>query len=498
MSKLLLAVPLTLGGGLFAVHKAGLDKGAIETTLRPWIAELKTKLDELKSKSTTGGKAGDSPASSPVEPESAGFDLEVKELYSFKDGTAHCPDREMKHPCTTELRVYLEEGGDAKAADRAFECTSLVYETMAHDYNIVKNMTHLLLDLDASEHKFAVNDRFWNLGMDFGKKLILHDGCMSEFDSKGMLECRCPLLYSKILMYKWKNADRLPEAKAWYEHVRALSWEGDVYQYPPGEAFPWPDFRQLPQTYIPGLYASPFWPKEKALAELPVVKAMEDNFEMINREIATLYEDGKVHDPAYRFLFKKGKWDQVLLYNGRKWDPKYCKLMPDTCALMKEVIMKEPGYHMPWMSSQNMQVVVLRITPGTEMETHCGPSNSVLNVHLGVSGLEGAELLVGGEIRGWDKGKVLVFDGSYDHSVRCEGCKEDRVIMMVRHMHPDVTKDTFRNVGNKTAFEDIPSDFWDDDFRWPEVPQEEEELPEEDLPAEIPAEDSPAEADGDL
>jgi aspartyl/asparaginyl beta-hydroxylase (cupin superfamily) len=109
---------------------------------------------------------------------------------------------------------------------------------------------------------------------------------------------------------------------------------------------------------------------------------------------------------------------------------------------------------MPWVSDQNEQVLVLRMTPGTDVERHSGPSNSILNVHLGIQGLEGARLMVDGKEYGWEEGKVIAWDGSYDHTVDCLNCKEDRIIIMVRYMHPDVTAESYR--GNKrTHFEEI-------------------------------------------
>ena len=78
------------------------------------------------------------------------------------------------------------------------------------------------------------------------------------------------------------------------------------------------------------------------------------------------------------------------------------------------------------------------------METHSGPANNILNVHLGISGLENADLIVAGERYGWEEGKVIAWDGSFDHKVHCERCTEERIIMMVRYMHPDMTPEHYR------------------------------------------------------
>lgn len=233
--------------------------------------------------------------------------------------------------------------------------------------------------------------------------------------------------------------------------------------------------QQTPQTWIDGLETQPMWPDTpENRRKLPIWDVMEDNFDMIKTEIAELYKDGKKYDPAYRFLFKNGTWDQLLLFNDRKWGEEPCKLVPKICALLSEALPKREVHHYPWMSAQGEQVIILRIAPGTDMETHCGPANNILNVHLGVSGLEGAVLRIANETYAWEEGKVIPWDGSYDHSVHCKDCKQDRVIMMVRYMHPDMKKEHY--IGSAaTHYEPVPKDFYDDDWLSKKKKRDEEE-----------------------
>merc|ERR1712194_60262 len=112
------------------------------------------------------------------------FDLATKALFTHKDSELHCPDRELIHPCTTELRGYLKgiEVRDDTFRSRAYNCAQKVYETN-DDYWVVKNMTHLLLDLDTSKHFFDTalhkgDDQFFKLGLKFGEKLLYHKECM--------------------------------------------------------------------------------------------------------------------------------------------------------------------------------------------------------------------------------------------------------------------------------------------------------------------------------
>lgn len=118
---------------------------------------------------------------------------------------------------------------------------------------------------------------------------------------------------------------------------------------------------------------------------------------------------------------------------------------------------------MPWTSNQNEQALVLRLKVGTDVETHCGPANNILNVHLGLQGTEGAALIVANQTYGWQDGKVIAWDGSFDHKVHCFDCKQDRFVLMVRYMHPGITADHYRG-NSRTHYEEIPKtwiDEWD-------------------------------------
>lgn len=412
--------------------------------------------------------------------ETSRFDLETKQMF-FLNSTdpatqTHCFERDMVHPCTTELKRYLletnetSEAGAAEktvAARRAYDCAKTVFNHPdKQDYWTVKNMTHLLLDLDVSSHKFDLDghgtSKFYNLGLDFGRKLLYHDDCLAEFDSKSEVEARCPLLYGKILLLKMKNAERWDDAHKLFNELKAFAWNGKQKQYAAGQAFKWRSIHQTPQMFLEGLQNTYIWPEERR-KDLPIWDVLEDNFDTIRGEIEELYKDGKKYDPAYRFLFKEGEWDQVLLFHRRVWQKEGCELMPKSCALFKEAMGKREVHHYPWLSSQNEQIVVLRIGPGTDMERHSGPANNILNVHLGVSGVKDAILKVADETHGWKVGKVIPWDGSFDHSVHCKHCKEDRVILMVRYMHPDMKREFYRGA-KKTHFEAIPEDFHDADW----------------------------------
>eukprot|EP00811_Abedinium_folium_P030298 NODE_4845_length_1839_cov_11.189836.p1 GENE.NODE_4845_length_1839_cov_11.189836~~NODE_4845_length_1839_cov_11.189836.p1 ORF type:complete len:432 (-),score=103.77 NODE_4845_length_1839_cov_11.189836:414-1709(-) len=371
-------------------------------------------------------------------------------LFTHARGELHCMDRELRHLCVPELRRFVDEGEVAR--QEAYSCVEQVFMSHKDDYWMLKNMTHLLLDLDGNVHVFDRRDRgddFIDLGMRFARRLMKHEDCLAEFDLKDPFECRCVPLYGKILLLKLKVAGRWDEARELFRELTSLTWSGNERAFGPGEAIAWQSFNQTPQIWLPKLRAMPVWPRS-TWDMLPIASFLEEHYLTIRREVeASLVKDS--WDPTYRFLFDHGDWSQILLYHGREFQPA-CDALPETCALMRQQLPSKPG--VPWVSNQNEQVLFLRMKPGTNVERHSGPANSILNVHLGIKGLEGATLTVDGQPYAWQEGKVIPWDGSFDHTVDCLHCKEDRVILMVRYMHPDVTKESY--IGHtRTYFEEI-------------------------------------------
>merc|ERR1719218_346235 len=149
-------------------------------------------------------------------------------LFTHNAGELHCPDRELRHPCVKELRNFVENNSNKVLKDEALDCVRNVLET-SNDFWVLKNMTHLLLDLDTNKHVFDKESRdneFVMAGIDFGKKLMKHEECLEEFDTKSPLQCRCVPLYGKLTTLKLKNAKREGEAKEIFDELKALNWEG--------------------------------------------------------------------------------------------------------------------------------------------------------------------------------------------------------------------------------------------------------------------------------
>lgn len=379
-------------------------------------------------------------------------------LFTHADNQLHCMDRELRHPCVRELRGYIDDKGNNENRAVALQCVRDVLSSSS-DYWELKNMTHLLLDLDTVDHVFDQGSRdneFVMAGIDFAKKLMKHDDCLGDFDVKSELECRCVPLYAKVSILKYKNAGMENEAKALFKQVSTMPWEGKIRSYAAGEAVPWDSWQHTPQIWVRGLRSQSVWPRE-TWDDLPICKRLEDNYETILEETKRALKDeaSSGFEDAYRFLYDKGEWNRVLLCHKKEFTEECETVFPKTCALLKQWLPSKPG--LPWTSDQNEQVMVIKMKAGTDVETHSGPSNNILNIHIGLTGLKGAKLIIANQTFEWEEGKVIAWDGSYDHRVHCLDCTEDRVIMMVRYMHPDMAPEHYR--GNKrTHFEDIPAE----------------------------------------
>jgi len=362
----------------------------------------------------------------------------------------------LRHPCVHEIRGHLDDETDAVARKQALDCIQDVLVSTS-DYWVLKNMTHLLLDLDTVDHVFDKESRqneFVRLGIEFAKKLLEHETCLEEFDAKGELECRCYPLYNKILILKLKNAKLFEEAEEVYSRAKSFSWSGPVRQLMPGQAVAWDDIQHTPQIWIPNLRSMKVWPRD-TWHDLPITHQLETHYATILEEtkIALKNETSSGFEDAYRFLYQDGEWNRVLLYHGRNFTKECEVVFPKTCALLKQWLPSKPG--LPWTSDQNEQVMIIKMKKGTDVEVHSGPANNILNIHLGLTGLTGAKLIIANETHEWEEGKVIAWDGSYDHRVHCLECVEDRVIMMVRYMHPDMSASHYRG-HLRTHFEEIP------------------------------------------
>jgi len=100
---------------------------------------------------------------------------------------------------------------------------------------------------------------------------------------------------------------------------------------------------------------------------------------------------------------------------------------PVTTSIIEDVLPRHYGH--AFFSAVN---------PDTHIIPHHGPTNKKLRFHLPITGLEGSSLRVRDDTRGFEEGKVAIFDDSFEHEAWHEGTST-RITLIMDIWHPDLT-----------------------------------------------------------
>ncbi len=190
----------------------------------------------------------------------------------------------------------------------------------------------------------------------------------------------------------------------------------------------WNHPQQRPREHVSGLRTQPVHDP----AQFWFVSFLEEQYPQIRAEIEQVLD--RPLDPVRPtledgWLARSGSWRQAYLFRDGRWQDQVCARFPVTTAILAEI---------PEVTALSPGVVLIsRLSPGTHIMPHCGATNAVLRLHLGVRVPGGATLRVADETLSWEEGRCLVFDDSFEHEVRHEGT-EDRVVLIVDIAHPDL------------------------------------------------------------
>lgn len=286
----------------------------------------------------------------------------------------------------------------------------------------------------------------------FMRKMALDRECLKEFGARSEFEERATPYHLANALAVLKAAGRTEAARELFEEAVQLQWNGR-------RPICWQRLEQTPAVYIEGLDHRPLWEGEHrpALAAL-----LEEHWMEIREDLQTLREARRAGGllqgllptprasasnggrgppeqvPAYPNLVEEadggGVWDMLQLYVSRRWQQEACQLLPRTARLLRKHL---PSADVPYVHYNTEEVVLFLLAPGSKVRLHNGGSNAPLNLHLGLSGCDGAHLEVAGEPRALREGKVVCFDDGTDHRVWHTG-SEERWVMTVRMMHPQL------------------------------------------------------------
>lgn len=115
-------------------------------------------------------------------------------------------------------------------------------------------------------------------------------------------------------------------------------------------------------------------------------------------------------------------WDVYGLHLFSRPIPEGCAACPRTAAALA---------HVPGLATAGFS----RLGPGAVIRPHVGLNPAVLRCHLGLVAPPGCGLRVGGETRGWEAGRCLVFDDTLEHEA-WNRSDRDRVVLLVDFARP--------------------------------------------------------------
>lgn len=243
------------------------------------------------------------------------------------------------------------------------------------------------------------------------------------------------------------------EPEGWYDDVHKLA----VRAVKNGI---WYNVWQRPPHFVPSLVAKPWHEASDYL----MCRALEECYPAIRKEYDTYIEKlrnrkdwddsdqtpgmsdvgsrpGALHDGG---LKKSGHWREVPLFTNGTLQRDYAEFFPETVQVLREHCGDATGLAF----CCGGDIIFSVLTPGTRLRPHCGPSNARLTCHLGVrvprSAEEGCWVRVASETRrGWEEGRCLVFDDSFEHEVFFEESTAadvypgERVVLLANFWHPD-------------------------------------------------------------
>jgi len=165
-------------------------------------------------------------------------------------------------------------------------------------------------------------------------------------------------------------------------------------------------------------------------ADLPWTKVLEDNAEVIRKEmLAFLEQDTRSLKPyfinkAMSFPPRHWKTMGLLFWNLRMH--RNCRRCPETARILESI---------PNLTAGSLSV----LEPGSNINPHQGDTDAIIRCHLGLripGKIPECGFQVGNEVRSWEEGKTLPFCDAHTHWAWNQ-TKERRMILIVDVIRPE-------------------------------------------------------------
>lgn len=193
---------------------------------------------------------------------------------------------------------------------------------------------------------------------------------------------------------------------------------------------------QRAASYIEGLDSVPFY--NDFDGNFGWVKHLETNWETIAEELSAVTSRKGIEEegnniwapPVVEAANAYGPDWRTLVLKDRVWDPTNTKLFPNTTRILQDKAADVPA----------VEAFFARQAPKTGIKLHTDDCNFILTMHLGLHvPLEKSWIEVAGERRYWENGSAMVFNTSYFHQTMNESDDQDRLVLLIRFWHPQLT-----------------------------------------------------------
>jgi aspartyl/asparaginyl beta-hydroxylase (cupin superfamily) len=180
----------------------------------------------------------------------------------------------------------------------------------------------------------------------------------------------------------------------------------------------WPHPLQRPTfMFFPGLEPRPWFERE----EFPFLDEIERHTAAIREELLGVMADASVLSPyidmpaeapaapIWQELNRSTRWSSYHLFRHGERVEAHCQRCPRTAAALESIPLMRIPDHSP-------EALLSILKAGTHIPPHTGVINGRLTVHLPlVVPPDCGALKAGGEARGWQEGRCLIFDDSFVH-----------------------------------------------------------------------------------
>lgn len=198
--------------------------------------------------------------------------------------------------------------------------------------------------------------------------------------------------------------------------------------------------------YFPGLPQRCYYER----AELPWAAEIEAAAPAIKQELLDYLAGGSnafspymVSDPTrprteYHGLLDNPDWSTLYIFEKGRRVPELEQRFGRTLDAIERL-------DLPRISVRAPSILFSRLSPGAHIPPHHGIMNARLICHLPLIVPPGCGFRVGGEVRQWREGELLVFDDTVEHEAWNSG-GSDRIILIFDVWRPEVTADEKRAI----------------------------------------------------